>query len=136
MLELDSFQERNYHEEQCEERSIFLNNNPYHIAGEPGQMGIEIYATSDSKRKSILFSLSQNTFQRLQSSFDALEAKTGNQIDPYGDSRLHQDHLRLILKAIQSDQTLGVRAPDVLEFRKFLENHLASSNEGLFLIGD
>jgi hypothetical protein len=47
-----------------------------------------------------------------------------------------QDHVKLLLKAIQSDKDPGFQTPDALEFRKFLEKHLADSHEGLFLIGD
>ncbi len=80
-----------------------------------------------------LFTLTDDLYTALTSSFTTLEKKTGIFIDLYGDARLSHQHAELLLKIINEE--VANKPVAVTAFTNFLEQMIREQTD-IMLIGD
>jgi len=64
-------------------------------------MAVEFYDLNEKAKKTILFSLNDEDFEKLQPVLFQFKKLTGLTIDQYGNSRLHAEHVQLIVELLE-----------------------------------
>ncbi len=93
-------------------------------------MTVDIFAVSDQSQRHLLFQLDAADLKALKPALAELQAKTGVFLDPYGTTRLHLAHCRLLASLIRKPPTRDRR---VEPFASFLE---ACEHDAIIFIGD
>jgi hypothetical protein len=99
-------------------------------------MALDFYNISDKGFKSVLFSLNDLEFETLYPVLSQLKKLTGTVIDQYGKTRLHYDHVQLIVQLIDTHRALS-NLDDKLNKRLLaIKEKFSSIDADLVAIGD
>jgi hypothetical protein len=97
-------------------------------------MSLSIYSkeTLSKRSRKALFCFSGHSLQYEDAILEGVRAKTGLEIDPYGNTVLYQNHIDAILGLIASDK---VMARDLSLLKEILQNALFEG-DSLVVVGD
>lgn len=64
-------------------------------------MAVEFYSIGDRSRKDFLFQLTDSDFEKLEGIMEEYRNRIGLIIDQYRSTRIHEDHVKLIIELIE-----------------------------------
>ena len=68
-------------------------------------MAVEFYSLNDKSRKNFIFQLTDSDFEKLKSTLEEYKKRTGLTIDQYAMTRIHENHVKLIIELIEKSLT-------------------------------
>jgi hypothetical protein len=96
-------------------------------------MAVEFYDLNDKNLQRCIFQLNESDFEKLQNVLAEYKKLTGLIIDQYGNTRIHEDHVKLIVKLI--DKSLVNNYHPDLQLLQIKEN-FNSNIKNLIAVGD
>ncbi len=99
-------------------------------------MALELYHSTDLALKNIVFSLNDNELEILEFCLVELKQKTGVILDPYGNTKLYQNQINMIIQYLQSKQPNNNYYPKNDGLSSAIIKKLNLFNDGLIAIGD
>lgn len=96
-------------------------------------MAVEFYDINDRGLSKVFFIWTDSDLQLLEPVLIKYRQQTGLNIDPYGTTRIHIDHIKLLIKLI--DEYKRLNQPTNAQWGK-LRNDLSSLNSDIIVVGD
>lgn len=100
-------------------------------------MALELYHSTDLRLKNITTcSLNDDGLQILESCLVELKQRTGITLDPYGNTKLYQNQINMMIQCLQSKQPNNNYYPKNDDLSSAIIKKLNLFNDGLIAIGD
>jgi len=98
-------------------------------------MAIDCYNLNDFRYRNLLFQIEEYELEEIGDILSELKSTTGIYIDAYGDTRLHQDFVMMLITGIDA-RLAATRDKGVKFILQKLSMKLRQSKAGLLLAGD
>jgi len=96
-------------------------------------MAVEFYDLNDKSLRDCIFQLYDPDFEKLQSVLAEYKKLTGLSIDQFGDTHIHEDHVKLIVELIEESLTNNHHSDlQLLQIKKKFKENIRN----LIAIGD
>lgn len=100
-------------------------------------MAIEFYSLSEKGHKSLILQIEESDLLIVEDSLIGLQSLTGVNIDAYGKTKVHPEHVKLWLKLLESRiSTKQGNSEKVVEIIIKVIRNTVQQHLGLLIIGD